>query len=202
MPKDISYQQAAASLEGAHYAYCSLKKLDIKPGQSVLINGATGAIGTALLQFLQGYDVTTTAVGSSENLELLQKLGADRVIDYTKMDIIDDSEQYDVIFDMVGQFSFKQFKQILKPKGIFGSSELGPKCQYVLLAILTLFSKKQRVVFAIPANIPESIAFITTQINQKKFIPVIDTTYPLADITKAYTYVAKGFKTGNVVIIM
>ena len=105
-PENIDYKQAAASLEGAHYAYTFIHKVDIKPGQKVLINGATGAIGSVLLQFVKQFDVQITATCSTKNIELIKTLGADKIYDYTKEDFTDDKEKYDFIFDAVGKNYF------------------------------------------------------------------------------------------------
>ena len=91
IPEEIDFKQAAASLEGAHYAYSFLHKVDIRDGQKILINGATGGIGSALLQFVKQYDVKVTATSNTKNIELIRSLGADRIYDYTHEDFTTDS---------------------------------------------------------------------------------------------------------------
>lgn len=200
MPDFLSYKTAAASIEGVHYARNSLRKVAINDGQYILVNGASGAIGTALVQLLQEHNIHLTAVCHTKNVQLMKNLGATRVIDYTQMDIIDDQQQYDVIFDMIGEFSFKQFKQILSPNGVFMSSELGAWCQFPLLAIWTMFFGSQKVVFPIPSNIPQTIHYSSDKIAKGAFTTIIDREYPISQLHDAYEYVAKGHKTGNVII--
>ena len=115
MPNNISYEQAAASVEGAHYAYNFINKIDVKNGQKVLVNGATGAIGSAAVQLLKHFGVNVTAVCSSSNEELVKSIGADEVIDFTKDDFTKSNKKYDFVFDAVGKSSFaKKIKTLLR----------------------------------------------------------------------------------------
>jgi NADPH:quinone reductase-like Zn-dependent oxidoreductase len=202
MPDKISYEEAAAGLEGAHYAYNFINKIKLQEGQQVLINGATGAIGSAMLQFLKSKNIDVTAVCNTKNIELMKSLGADKTIDYTREDFTKDDEKYDVILDAVGKSTFSKCKPVLKEKGIYLSSELGPGAQNPFLALTTPIFSKKRVKFPLPSNIKGSIRFITEMVNLGKFKPVIDQTYPLDQISEAYIYVMTGEKTGNVVVIM
>ncbi len=199
IPRDIDYKHAAASLEGAHYAYSFIHKVKIKPGQSILINGATGGIGSALLQFVRQYDVKVAATCNTKNIKLIQDLGADKVIDYTKEYFTADDEKYDFIFDTVGKSTFGKCKSILNAKGVYTSSELGPYSQNVFYPLVTSISSK-KVIFPIPLNKKKTIPFISNQLESGNFKPVIDREYQLEDISKAYEYVIKGKKTGNVII--
>lgn len=199
IPEDIDYRQAAASLEGAHYAYSFIHKVNIKPGQNILINGATGGIGSALLQFVRQYDVKIAASCNTKNIKLIQSLGADKIFDYTKEDFTDDHDKYDFVFDTVGKSTFGKCKSLLKEKGIYISSELGPYSQNLFYPILTLMSNK-KVIFPIPYNKRETIPYTSTLLATGKFRPLIDREYSLEDISKAYEYVIKGQKTGNVLI--
>jgi NADPH:quinone reductase-like Zn-dependent oxidoreductase len=126
MPDAITYEQAAASLEGAHYAYNFINKVKFTRGQKVLVNGATGAIGSALVQILKYSGVEITAVCSSKNIDLIKSLGARRVIDYTTSDFTKDTQQYHFVFEAVGKSSFGKCKALLLPGGTYISSELGP----------------------------------------------------------------------------
>ncbi len=202
MPDNITYEQAAASLEGAHYAYNFINKVKLQAGQKVLVNGATGAIGSAILQFLKYYNIYVTAVCNTENTGLIKALGADKIIDYHKEDFTNDNEKYDFVFDAVGKSTFAKCKPLLKKNGIYISSELGPNIQNPLLALITPFFGGKKVVFPIPSNIKGSMSFIGELIEKGKFKAVIDRTYPLENISEAYKYVASGKKTGNVVITM
>jgi NADPH:quinone reductase-like Zn-dependent oxidoreductase len=202
MPDNIAYEQAAASLEAAHYAYNFINKVKLQAGQKILINGATGAIGSALLQFLKYYNIYVTAVCNTQNKDLIKSLGADKIIDYNKEDFTNDDEKYDFIFDAVGKSTFAKCKPLLKKNGIYISSELGPKAQNPLLALITPFFGGKKVIFPIPSNIKRSMSFIGELIEKGKFKAVIDKKYPLENISEAYHYVASGKKTGNVIITM
>jgi len=111
---NISFEQAAASIEGFHYAYTGINKINLKRGDKVLVNGATGAIGSATLQLLVHYGAIVTAVGNTKNLDLLKSLGATTVIDYTKEDFTKRKGQYDYIFDSVGKSTFGKCKPLFK----------------------------------------------------------------------------------------
>lgn len=201
IPDNISFQQAAASLEGAHYAYSFIHKVSIQSGQRILINGASGAIGSALLQLLRPYDVNITATCSTKNRKLIKSLGADEVIDYTTEAFTDRSTTYDFIFDTVGKSTFIRCKSLLNPTGVYISSELGPFAQNVFFSIVAPFFKK-KVIFPIPFNRKETIPFIIGQLKSGNFVPVIDREYPIDAIADAYRYVLTGQKTGNVIISM
>jgi len=199
IPKNVDFKQAAASLEGAHYAYSFIHKTTIKSGQHVLINGATGAIGSALLQFVKQYDVKITATCNTKNSQLIKSLGADKIIDYNKEDFTKSNDTYDFIFDTVGKSTFGKCKPILKEKGIYVSSELGPYSQNIFYSLFTLLSSK-KVIFPIPFNTKKTIPYISNQLEVGNFKPVIDCEYVLEDISKAYEYVMTEQKIGNVLI--
>jgi NADPH:quinone reductase-like Zn-dependent oxidoreductase len=204
IPENITYEQAAASTEGAHYAYNFIKKVNIKSGQKVLVNGATGAIGSAAVQLLKYFDVNVTAVCNTKNIELVKSLGADKVIDYTKEDFTKDEEKYNFVFDAVGKSSFAKCKPLLQSGGIYISSDLGYMAQNVFLPLITPIIKpiigNKKTVSPIPTDIRGSILLIKKLIEMEKFKTVIDRKYPLEKIVEAYWYVEKGQKTGNVLI--
>lgn len=199
IPENIDYKQAAASLEGANYAYSFIHKADIRSGQKILINGATGGIGSALLQFTRQYDVKITATCNTKNIKIIQSLGADKIYDYTKEDFTDDNDKYDFIFDAVGKSTFGKCKPLLKEKGVYISSELGPYSQNIFYPLLTVMSNK-KVIFPIPYNKQKTIPYISNLLDKGKFKPLIDREYLLEDISKAYEFVITGQKTGNVLI--
>ncbi len=204
MPDKISYGQAAASSEGAHYAYNFINKVDLKAGQHVLVNGATGAIGSATVQLLKYFDVNITAVCATKNIELVKSLGANKVVDYTKDDFTKDEQNYDFVFDTVGKSSFFKCKHLLKPGGVYISSDLGYMAQNLFLPLITpiikLLISNKKAVFPTPTDIRGSLRLIKRLIEQNKFKAVIDREFPLEQIVEAYKYVEKGHKTGNVVI--
>jgi len=200
IPEQIDYKQAAASLEGAHYAYTFIHKTAIQPGQRILINGATGAIGSALLQFVKTFDVHVTATCDTKNIELIRSLGADKVYDYLTEDFTQDNEKYDFVFDAVGKSTFGKCKSLLQEQGIYISSELGPYSQNIFLALASPLLGGKKVIFPIPYSLTETLPYIKSMLENGKFKPVIDREYPLKAIAEAYDYVISGNKTGNVII--
>jgi NADPH:quinone reductase-like Zn-dependent oxidoreductase len=199
IPDNTSYESAAASAEGAHYAYNCIKKVKFKAGDNVLVNGATGAIGSAALQILKYFGANVTAVCNTKNTDLVNSLGADRIIDYQNEDFTNDNQKYHFILDAVGKSSFAKCKPLLLPGGIFISSDLGPGNQNIYLPLLTRFSSK-RTIFPIPTDTIGSLVFIKELLTTNQFKPVIDRRYPLEKIVEAFTYVASGQKTGNVIL--
>ena len=200
IPAKIDFATAAASLEGAHYAYSFNHKVQIRAGQKILINGATGAIGSALLQFIAPFNIEITATCNTKNLKRIQSLGAHRVVDYTREDFTQLEEQFDIVFDAVGKSTLGKCKPILKKGGIYISSELGPYAQNVFLAFLPLLSGNNKVVFPIPFDPKKTIPYIMDQMEQNIFTPVIDRIYRPDQIVEAYEYVISGQKTGNVIV--
>ncbi len=201
IPNKITYEQAVASAEGAHYAYNFINKIKLKKGDKILVNGATGAIGSASVQILKHYQATVTAVVSTKNIKLLKSLGADEVIDYTKTDFTKDTkEKYHFILDTVGKSCFGNCKHLLFDKGAYISSELGPRAENLYLPLITKLTRKKRVYFPLPVSCKRSIHFINKLLKKKAFQAVIDRKYPMESIKKAYQYVASGQKIGNVII--
>lgn len=198
MPANLPYEEAAACLEGTFYAACGVLELQPRPGQKALVNGGTGAIGAATVQFLKHFGVHVTAVCRGEHMALVRELGAERVIDYEKEDFTKDGGQYDFIFDAVGKSSFARCKPLLKNGGIYSATD---GLMNFLWRLTTRFSDK-RVVFSMPKNIPGTLRFIRDLIEQGKFRPVIDRKYPFEQIADAFRYVATGQKVGNVVLMM
>ncbi|MBK6265149.1 NAD(P)-dependent alcohol dehydrogenase [Marivirga sp. S37H4] len=201
IPENTSYEQAAASLEGAHYAYNFINKVKIAKGSEVLVNGATGAIGSAMVQLLKYFEASITAVGNTKNLDLLKSIGADKVVDYTEQDFTQSAEKYDFVFDAVGKSSFKKCKPLLKPLGVYISSELGGRVQNLFLALVTPWFGGKKVKFPLPTDIKGSVLLMKKLMEENRFKAVIDRKYPLDEIADAFRYVETGEKTGNVVII-
>ncbi len=200
IPEGIAYEEVVACAEGAHNAYNFINKVDIKPQMKVLVNGATGAIGSATVQLLKHYGAHITAVGNTPNLALIKSLGADEVIDYQREDFTKTSGQYNFIFDAVGKSTFSRCKPLLLPKGVYISSELGPNIQNVYLPLITKLTGGKRVIFPIPNNIRRTLNLMNELLTKGAFTAVIDRRYPADAIKEAYDYVERGEKTGNVVI--
>jgi len=206
IPGHISYEQAAASSEGAHYAYNFINKVALKPGQQVLVNGATGAIGSAAVQLLKHFEVEVTAVCATENIDLVKSLGASRVIDYRKEDFTKDNQKYDFVFDTVGKSSFFKCKRLLKSGGVYISSDLGYMSQNIILPVITSVIKpllgNKKTASPVPINIRRSILLVKNLMEEEKFKALIDREYPFEKIVEAFQYVEKGHKKGNVVITL
>jgi NADPH:quinone reductase-like Zn-dependent oxidoreductase len=200
LPANFTFDEAAPLTEGGHYALCDIRAAKVKPGQNVLVNGATGAIGSAAVQLAKYFGATVTAVGNTKNIELLKSLGADFVIDYLKEDFTKIDKKFDFIFDAVGKSSFSACKPLIKEKGIYISTEPGKNGANIFYALTTPIFSKKRVLFPIPTIKKDDVVFFKELAEAGKFRPVIDRKYKLAQIVEAYKYVETGQKTGNVVI--
>lgn len=200
IPEKLSYTEAVPITEGAHYALCNLRAAKLERGQRILINGATGAIGSAAVQLSKHFGAEVTAVCSTPHVDLVKSLGADVVIDYTREDFTRLDKQFDIVFDAVGKSSFGKCKPLLKNKGIYMSTELGYLSQNPFLAIITPLLGGKKVLFPLPSISKEDVLFLKRLVETGEFKPVIDRTYPLEQIVEAYRYVETGMKTGNVVI--
>ncbi|MEU9659044.1 NAD(P)-dependent alcohol dehydrogenase [Streptomyces chartreusis] len=200
MPDAVAFEEAAPGTEGAHYALAFLRVARVRAGQDVLVHGATGAIGSAAVQLLKHHGVTVTAVCDAARAELVKGLGADRVVDYTAQDFTEDGQRYDAVFDAVGKSTFGRCRRLLKPGGLYLSSELGPGWQNVLLPLVTPLFRGRKVKFPFPRQNQEIVRHIGELIEAGGFRPVIDRRYPLERIADAYRYVETGQKTGSVVI--
>jgi NADPH:quinone reductase-like Zn-dependent oxidoreductase len=200
MPSNTTYVEAAAIAEGSHYALAQIRGARITSGQDVLVYGATGAIGSAAVQLLRSLGAHVTGVCDTDHLDLVRGLGAVRVIDYTTGEVTRDAGTYDVVLDAVGKSSFSQCRPLLKPTGIYISSELGPHAQNPFLALIAPLQRGRRVMFPIPRHDQEMMGYLRGLVESGQFTPLIDRTYPLDRIVEAYRYVETGQKIGNVVI--
>ena len=202
IPANITDVQAAASTEGSHYALAQIRGAKIVAGQDVLVYGASGAIGSAAVQLLKTLGVNVTAVCGTAHLELVRGLGADRVVDYQAGDFTRHDQTYDAVLDSVGKTSFGQCKPLLKPGGIYISSELGPHAQNPFLALVAPLQRGKKVRFPIPKHDQQMMRYIQGLLRSGEFKPLIDRAYPLDEIVAAYRYVETGQKVGNVVVIV
>jgi NADPH:quinone reductase-like Zn-dependent oxidoreductase len=201
MPPNLAYEDVAPATEGSHYAFSMISRAKIESGQHVLVNGATGAIGSAAVQLLKSLGAVVTAVCGTEHMDLVRGLGASRVIDYMAEEFTKDEQRYDVVLDAVGKSSFGRCKRLLKPGGIYLSSDLGPLSQNPILALITPLFGGKRVMFPIPPKYrQEEVRHFKELIESGAFKPLIDRRYPLDQIVEAYRYVESGQKIGNVVI--
>jgi NADPH:quinone reductase-like Zn-dependent oxidoreductase len=199
IPEELSYKEAAACAEGAHYAVNFLKYVKLSSESKVLVNGATGGIGSALVQLLKYQGVNVTATANTKNLELIRSMGLHHVIDYEKDNFTSSGGVYDVIFDAVGKSTFKKCKSILNKNGCYLSSELGDGIENLYLPLITKLKGGKRVLFPLPTDIKGSMKVIQKMVIEGKFRPIIEKSFSIEQAREAYQYVASGQKTGNVV---
>ena len=199
-PANLTYAEAAAIPFGASTALYFLRNLGkIQSGQSILINGASGSVGSAAVQLAKYFGAEVTGVSSSANLELVKSLGADKVIDYTKQDFKTMPETYDMILDAVpGKSSFLECKNSLKPEGLYLAVAGG--LREMLQTALPMKKSGKRVMAGSPPERSEDLIFIKELVEAGSLKPVIDKYYPLEQTADAHRYVDQGHKRGNVVI--
>ncbi len=198
LPSNLNFKEGASIPFGATTALHFLRKAKVKSGQSVLIYGASGAVGSAAIQLAKYFGAEVTAVCSTSNLDLVKSLGADFQIDYSAKDFTEDNKRYNVIYETVNKLPFSKSIKCLENDGvlILGASGIG---QTIRGWINNLIGK-QRVISGIAIENQEEINFIKNLIEEGSLKPVIDRTYDLSDIVKAHNYVESQHKKGNVVI--
>ena len=197
-PANMSYEEAAAVPVGGLHALQYLRKANIQRGQTVLINGAGGSIGTVAVQLAKYYGAEVTGVDTAGKLDMLRLIGADHVIDYTREDFTKNGEKYDVIFDTVGKSSYSTSIRSLKEKGFYLLGN--PGLSQMIRVPWTSTKSSKRVVGRMDPYRAEDLIFLKELIEDGKVISVIDRRYPLEGTVKAHRYVDTGQKTGNVVI--
>jgi len=204
-PAKMTFEQAAAVPEAAFTALQGLRdKGQIQPGQKVLINGASGGVGTFAVQIAKSLGAEVTGVCSTRNLDMVRSIGADQVIDYTKEDFTRNGQQYDLIFDAVGNRSVSDYQRALSPNGICavaGFTTMSRLFQVIFLGawVSKTGSKKiGRMETAKPNK--KDLVFIKELLEAGKVVPVIDRTYPLSQVPEAIRYLETGRARGKVVI--
>lgn len=197
-PANMTYEEAAAVPYGAITSLSLLRKVNIQKGQKVLINGASGGIGSYAVQFAKYFGAEVTGVCSTPRLELVKSLGADKVIDYTKEDFTKSGETYDLIFDILGKSSFSHCKSSLKQNGLYLLASFKTKQLFQMLWTKIKGSKK--VICALSTEKAEDLTFIKELIEAGKIKSVVDRCYPLEQVAEAHSYIEKGYKKGSVVI--
>jgi NADPH:quinone reductase-like Zn-dependent oxidoreductase len=199
-PADITHKEAAAIPFGGVTELHFLKKANIKPGQKVLIVGASGAVGSAAVQLARSYGAKVSGVCSTANIALVKSLGADEVIDYTKVDFTRNGVMYDAIFDTVKTIHvLRSFKSLNKNgKMILSAAGLKEMLQGFWLSK----TRNVKVLTGVISHTAEDLNFLKGLIEAGKYRPIIDQTYSLEQIAEAHAYVEKGHKKGNVVIML
>lgn len=194
-PKNLTFEEAAAILEGPYLALNYLQKVGLGPQHRILINGVSGSIGSSGLQLAKYFGAQVTAVTDTKNLALAKSLGADHVIDYTQEDFTQFAQTFDFVFDAVGKSSFFKCRPLLKPNGVYFSTELGPYWQNVYLPLFT-----KRIIFPIPKDSKTQVELFKVLAETGKLRAVIDHVCDFEQIPNAHRYVEKGMKTGSVVV--
>ena len=203
-PNNVSHEEATGIIDGACTALAFLtEQVDIKKGQKILINGASGSIGTAAIQLAKQFGAEVTGICSAKNKALVKDIGADKVLDYKKRELQKSYELFDVIFDTVGKLSYSNAKKNLKPNGVY----LTPVMDFsTLLSLLFVspFSKKKLKFCATGMRKQElrmkDLIQVKDLIKEEKISPVMDRVYPFEQIQEAHSYVDTGRKRGNVVV--
>ncbi len=198
-PANMTYEEAAILPYGAIMALNLLRKVNIQPGQKVLINGASGGIGSAAVQIARHLGAEVTGVCGTPRLEFVKSLGADHVIDYTAEDFTQNGETYDLIFDILGKSSFGRCKNSLKPNGILLFASFKTK-QLMQMLWTSIAGSSKRVICAIAPGSLEDLNSVKELMEAGKIKAIIDRCYPLEKMAEAHRYVEKGHKKGNVVI--
>ncbi len=197
-PENMTYNEAAAVSYGAIMALPLLKKVNLKPGQKILINGASGSIGSAAVQIAKHFGAEVTGICGTPRLEFVKTLGADKVIDYTKEDFTQNGEKYDVIFDILGKSSFSQNKNSLNENGIYLLASFKTKQLFQML--LTSISGGRKVICSIAPGSLNDLILVKELIEEGKIKTIIDKRFPLEQTAEAHRYVEEGNKKGSVVI--
>jgi NADPH:quinone reductase-like Zn-dependent oxidoreductase len=197
-PKNLSFQESAAVPVGARTALHYLRKASIKPGQKVLVYGASGSVGSYAMQLAKHLGAEVTGVCSAANARLVRSLGATHIVDYTQAGFTKEFGSYDVIFIAIDKFSFSACVKHLKPDGVYLNVTAPVKSLPMRLAS---FSGNQKICAGemIPRQ-KEDLVYLKELLEAGKIKPVIDRTYPLEQIVEAHRYVETGHKKGNVVI--
>jgi NADPH:quinone reductase-like Zn-dependent oxidoreductase len=194
-PASVTYEEAAAVPFGGLTALHFLREGNIRSGQKVLINGASGSVGTFAVQLAKHFGAEVTGVCSTTNTEMVKSLGADKVIDYTKEDFTESGQTYDIIFDTVIKTSFLRCKDSLKEGGVYLTVDWP-----LLQALWASVAGSKKVVFGVAAKRTEDLTFLIELVEAGTITSVIDRRYPLEQVAEAHRYVEEGHKKGNLVI--
>jgi NADPH:quinone reductase-like Zn-dependent oxidoreductase len=206
-PADVTFEEAAAVATSAITALQGLRdKGQLQPGQKVLINGASGGVGTFAVQIAKALGAEVTAVCSTRNVDLVRSLGADHVIDYTRDDFTRSDAQYDLMFDNAGSRSWRECKRVLKPRarvvlvgGQMGGPVMGPMGHVLSSKLASMFGARKAVFFVAKFN-SDDMQTLRELLEAGKVKPVVDRRYPLSEVADAFRYLGEGHARGKVVI--
>jgi NADPH:quinone reductase-like Zn-dependent oxidoreductase len=199
-PVNVGYAEAAALPYGAIMAVSLLQKAKLKPGQKILINGASGGIGAMAVQLAKHYGAEVTGVCGAARLDYVKALGADKVIDYKKQDFTQNGETYDVIFDILGRSSFARCKNSLTPNGIYLLASFKSRALWDMF--WTSFASPKKVICAMADEKAENLVFVKELVEEGKIKAIVDRRFPLEQTAEAHRYIESGGRQGNVVLIL
>jgi NADPH:quinone reductase-like Zn-dependent oxidoreductase len=204
-PEDTSFEQAAAMPMAAETALQGVRdKGNVQAGQKVLINGASGGVGTFAVQIAKHFDAEVTGVCSTRNVGLVRSIGADHVVDYTEVDFTRGGQRYDLVLDAVGNHSLSELRRVMTPKGTYGAFGggsgrwLGPASQQLKALAMSPFVGQKLVPVNDKPN--QNLDFLSELLEAGEISPVIDRTYPLSGVPEAMRYLEEGHARGKVVI--
>jgi len=204
-PVGLSFEQAAAVPVAGETALQGLRdKGQIRPGQKVLVNGASGGVGTFAVQVAKSFGANVTGVCSPRNVDLIRSIGADRVMDYTREDFVRDGQRYDMLFDVAWTHSGSDCRRVLTPNGIHvlagQSSREKPSILPLLLAPLVSRFRRQKLVSYIAKHSNADLVALKELIEAGKVTPIIDRTFPLREVPEAIRYLGEGHPRAKIVI--
>lgn len=199
-PESISFEHAAAIPYVGYTALVCLRDLgEIQSGQEILINGASGGVGTHAVQMAKSFGAEVTGVCSTRNLDMVRSIGADHVVDYTQEDFTETDKRYDLIFDAVRKRTFSDCKRALKPEGIYVTTEFSPSLMLQKQWVSITGSQK---LIPLPIMKPDNqlILDLKELLESGEVTPVIDRRYTLAEVPEALAYLGKGHARGKIII--
>jgi NADPH:quinone reductase-like Zn-dependent oxidoreductase len=196
----MSHAEAAAVPYGAIIATSLLRHAKIQPGQRVLINGASGGIGSAAVQLARHYGAHVTGVCGAPRVDYVSALGADQVIDYSQEDFTQNGRTYDLIFDVLGKSSFSRCKNSLTPNGTYQLASFKGKA--LLQMLWTKMAGGKKVICALASEQPADLAFVAGLIEAGEYRSILDRCFPLEQAAEAHRYAESGGKRGAVVITL
>jgi NADPH:quinone reductase-like Zn-dependent oxidoreductase len=202
-PANLTFEQAAAVPTAAVSALIGLRNVGkIQPGQQVLINGASGGVGTFAVQIANAFGAEVTGVCSTRNVDLVRSIGADHVVDYTRTDFTQNGRRYDLILDNVASRSFADLRRALAPQGKIIPNSGHAGMGYVFKAFALALARREHRGMYLAAPNSRNLAPLTDLVEAGKVKPVIDRTYPLSETPAAFRYLVEEHARGKVVIVV
>jgi NADPH:quinone reductase-like Zn-dependent oxidoreductase len=201
-PERLTFEEAAGIADGALSALTMLRPMEPLRGRDVVVYGASGSIGSAAVQIAKVGGARVTAVCDTKNVELLLSLGADDVVDRLREDWTRRGETYDLVFDAVGKSSFRMARRTLRQGATYVSADLGYLWHLPLVVLTTRWISSRKAKLGIARYRKDDLLVLKDLIDDGRYVPVIDRTYPVEDVVEATRYVETGEKTGNVVLTL